>query len=308
MANPAFVTVTAPAKINLELRVGPLREDGFHQLATVYQAVEIYEELTVEDAAGLSVVTTGPYARADLNTADHLALRAAKALAEATGVEPRGAIRITKRIPVAGGMAGGSADAAAALRACSMLWKVRLNRQRLLKIAEELGSDVPFMLIGGTAIGTGRGQHVHPTPSITQSRWLVAIMRSGLSTPKVFHRFDELQAGDDKPRAPQVAVGLLMGLAAGDSWAVSAHLGNDLQEAAISLRPELGKLMELGEKFGATPLLSGSGPTLLFFLHPHTDTEGLQDALQESESVATVIETASTPSGVRVIDQSGLDS
>lgn len=257
------VTARAPAKVNLELGVGPLRPDGYHSLATVYQAVGVFEDVTAATADEWGVTVRGR--DADLVPTDetNLALRAAMALADAVeDVEPVH-LTIHKHIPVAGGMAGGSADAAAALVACDALWGAGLSRAELDEIAAGLGSDVPFLLHGGTAIGAGRGEIVTPVLGKGTYHWVfVPTPSEGLSTPEVYRTFDELTAGRDIPE-PEPSAAMMSALRQGDAEALADVLTNDLQAAAIRLQPRIGDVIEAAMGFGALgALVSGSGPTV----------------------------------------------
>jgi 4-diphosphocytidyl-2-C-methyl-D-erythritol kinase len=262
------VTAASPAKINLQLGVGPLRADGFHTLATVYQAIGLYDEITVTAAGSttLSVSTEG-VAAVDVPTApSNLALRAAALLAAHAGIPPREAgveMHLRKRIPVAGGMAGGSTDAAAALVACDALWGLGTPRPELLRLAAELGSDVPFCLLGGTAAGSGRGEVVEPVADSGTYWWVLVLSGRGLSTPAVFAELDRLTATRTVPE-PSVSAALLDALAAGDTHRVAGQLANGLTEPALALRPDLAEVLA---RTSAPPalagLLSGSGPTCL---------------------------------------------
>jgi 4-diphosphocytidyl-2-C-methyl-D-erythritol kinase len=261
------VVATAPAKINLCLGVGPLRPDGFHALATVYQAVGLHDQVTVTDADRTTVeVSTASRVPVDGVPTDetNIAVRAARLLAEHHGVEGGVAIVIEKGIPVMGGMAGGSADGAASLLACDQLWGLRTPREELLELAGELGSDVPFALLGGTAIGSGRGELVTPLMTRGEYWWVVLESPQGMSTPAVYREFDAMHAaapvGD-----PEIPDALVQALVGHDVVGLGAALTNDLQPAAFRLRPELAASLDQGRlesAFGA--VLSGSGPSCLF--------------------------------------------
>lgn len=260
------VTVRAPAKINLHLGVGAPREDGFHPLVTVYQAVGLYDDVTARQAPDWSLGVGLPDWMDDdavpLNGAN-IVDRAADLLAAHHGVERTGELHIAKAIPVAGGMAGGSADAAAALVALDRLWGSGTSDDDLLELAARLGSDVPFALLGGTALGTGHGELVTPVQDRGTWWWVVVPSDTGLSTPEVYRHFDRMFP--DAPSQPVPADALLSAIAAGDAWALADALHNDLEAAAIDLRPELGRLIEQGEEAGALRgLVSGSGPTCVF--------------------------------------------
>ncbi|MEX0429462.1 4-(cytidine 5'-diphospho)-2-C-methyl-D-erythritol kinase [Nocardioides sp. DS6] len=255
------VTVRAPAKINLFLGVGPRRADGFHPLATVYQAVGLYDDVTVADAEEWSVELTEPVAGVPLD-ADNIAVKAGRALTAHHGLDKRARIVIHKGIPVAGGMAGGSADAAATLVALDRLWGLRTADEDLLALAAELGSDVPFALVGGTAEGSGHGEIVTPLVDRGQWWWVVVPHGEGLSTPKVYAEFDRLSPAATQPSIPERLYGALRD---GDTDGLAIALRNDLEDPALSLRPELETTLEHGYRAGATmALLSGSGPTCLF--------------------------------------------
>ncbi|MBK8868255.1 MAG: 4-(cytidine 5'-diphospho)-2-C-methyl-D-erythritol kinase [Actinomycetales bacterium] len=259
------MTVRAPAKVNCELRVGPRRDDGFHDLATVFMAVGLYDEVTVTPSAVWSVRTTGRYAGLVPDTKDNLALRAAKALARRArmAADPV-AITIAKEIPVAGGMAGGSADAAAALIACDQLWGLRTDREVLASLAADLGSDVPFALHGGIAVGSGRGDRLAPVLARGTFHWVFALSETGLSTPEVYAECDRLR-GDAEIPAPLPSAAMMAALRTGNCEVLAAALANDLQEPALSLRPELREVLEAGLEFGALGgVISGSGPTVAF--------------------------------------------
>lgn len=277
------LTARAPAKLNLQLSVGPLRQDGFHDVATVYHAVSLFDEVTVQPASRITVQVEGEGAREVPAGRGNLAAQAAIALRRAAGISGGARIRIRKRIPVAAGLAGGSADAAAALVACNMLWAAGLSHADLSDLAATLGSDVPFSLAGGTAIGLGRGERLTPALVSGRYHWVLAIAATGLSTAAVYAEWDRLHAlgtaGDGFAGAdrvsrshhgvsgdrPGVSHDLLAALRSGDATAVGALLSNDLEAAALSLRPQLRRVLQAGKEAGAlASMLSGSGPTCAF--------------------------------------------
>ena len=265
-APPLSVRVRAPGKVNLALRVGPVREDGYHPLATVFQAVSLFEEVTatqVPSGSGISLTVTGPQAAAVPADETNLAWQAAALLAERTGLPADVRLHITKGVPVAGGMAGGSADAAAALVACDALWDAGVPRPDLVEMAAELGADVPFSLLGHTAVGTGRGDLLTPAMTRGEFHWCFATQSQGLSTPGVFRRFDEL-AGPFTPEvAPADHTELMHALRAGDPVALGKTLHNDLQAPALDMRPEIAAVLEIATDSGALgAVVSGSGPTV----------------------------------------------
>ncbi len=258
----AAVRVRVPAKINLHLAVGDRRNDGYHPLVTVFCAVSLYDEVNVRPAADLTVRTTGSEAFLVPVDSDNLAGAAVQLLAEHTGRSPAVSVEIEKTIPVAGGMAGGSADAAATLLGCAALWHLELSRNELAELGARLGSDVPFPLTGGIAVGTGRGEQIVPVLGRHQLHWVLALADTGLSTRDVFAELDRLRASSEMSRLG-TADELLSYLTRTDAAGVGARLGNDLQPAAISLRPELRRVLRAGEAEGAlAAVVSGSGPTV----------------------------------------------
>ncbi|MFE7427761.1 4-(cytidine 5'-diphospho)-2-C-methyl-D-erythritol kinase [Streptomyces sp. NPDC057545] len=276
------VTVRVPAKVNVQLSVGAARPDGFHDLANVFLAVGLYDEVTVAPADELRITCSGPDAAKVPLDATNLAARAAIALAERHGIEPDVHIHIAKDIPVAGGMAGGSADGAAALLACDALWNTGADRDELLAICAELGSDVPFSLVGGAALGVGRGERLTPIEVGGTFHWVFAVADGGLSTPAVYGEFDRLTAGRNVP-APVASPALLDALRTGDTTALAGALGNDLQPAALSLRPALADTLAAGTAAGAlAALVSGSGPTTAFLVADEETARKVAEALLTS--------------------------
>jgi 4-diphosphocytidyl-2-C-methyl-D-erythritol kinase len=259
------VTVRVPAKINLQLAVGPLRPDGYHDLVTVFHAVSLFDEVTVTPAETDSVTVAGEGAREVPEDADNLALRAVRALREEAGQGCPTDVAITKRIPVAAGMAGGSADCAAALVACNQLWGTGLSQAELLSLAAALGSDVPFALLGGTVVGRGRGEHLTPVLAAQATyHWVLAYAAGNLSTPLVYKTLDQLRGTAAVPD-PELSGELMSALRAGDPARLGQALSNDLQAPAISLFPGLRKTLNAGTELGALgALVSGSGPTCFF--------------------------------------------
>ncbi|MEV2198219.1 4-(cytidine 5'-diphospho)-2-C-methyl-D-erythritol kinase [Streptomyces phaeochromogenes] len=282
MTGTTSVTVRVPAKVNVQLAVGGARPDGFHDLANVFLAVGLYDEVTVTPADTLRVTCEGPDASQVPLDRTNLAARAVEKLAARTGREARVHIHIAKDIPVAGGMAGGSADGAGALLACDTLWGTGASRDELLDICAELGSDVPFSLVGGAALGTGRGEKLRVLEVGGTFHWVFAVADGGLSTPAVYGEFDRLNEGVEVPE-PVASDGLLGALAKGDSAALAAALSNDLQAAALSLRPSLALTLAAGTSAGAlAALVSGSGPTTAFLVRDAEAAVKVADALVAS--------------------------
>ena len=258
------VSVTVPAKVNLQLGVGPVRADGYHELVTIFHAVDLVDRVVARTGDGISLRVNGEDSEAVPVDETNLAWKAAAALADYADVAADVHLEIAKAIPVAGGMAGGSADAAAALVACDALWGTNLDREELHHLAAALGSDVPFALDGGTAIGMGRGEQLTPVLTRGTFHWAFAIADGGLSTPAVYRQCDVLREGENVPE-PEVDADIVTALAHGDARALGRSLTNDLQRAAVSLRPSLGDLLDAGDELGALgQIVSGSGPTCAF--------------------------------------------
>lgn len=297
----ASVTVRVPAKVNVQLGVGAARPDGFHDLANVFLAVGLYDEVTVTEADELRVTCAGPDADQVPLDRTNLAARAAEALAERYGRPARVHLHIAKDIPVAGGMAGGSADGAGALLACDTLWGTGASREELLDICAELGSDVPFSLVGGAALGTGRGEKLRTLEVGGVFHWVFAMAERGLSTPAVFREFDRLGEGTDIPE-PVASEELLDALAKGDPDALAAAVSNDLQRAALSLFPELADTLAAGRAAGAlAALVSGSGPTTAFLARDPGAAEKVAEVLRASGTCRTVRTAVGPAPGARVL-------
>lgn len=280
------VHVRAPGKLNLFFQVGDRQEDGYHDVASAYQAVSLYEDVYALPAADFSISVSGSVDVSGVPVDDrNLALRAARAVAQRIGVDGGVHLEVVKHVPVAGGMGGGSADAAAALVACDALWGADLGSAELHRLATRLGADVPFALMGGTAVGTGRGDRLSPALARARFDWVVVVDDAGLSTPEVYARLDEIRerhAPDiaPPPRAPEVEPGVLQALRSGDPVALAEHVRNDLQAAALNLHPALRDVLETGERAGALAgIVSGSGPSIAFLAGDAEDALELQVSL-----------------------------
>ncbi|MFC0847867.1 4-(cytidine 5'-diphospho)-2-C-methyl-D-erythritol kinase [Streptomyces noboritoensis] len=293
------VTVRVPAKVNVQLAVGPARPDGFHDLANVFLAVGLYDEVTATPADSLRITCSGPDADKVPLDRTNLAARAAELLAARFGLVPDVHLHIAKDIPVAGGMAGGSADGAAALVACDALWGTGASRAELLDICAELGSDVPFSLVGGAALGTGRGEKLTPLEVGGTFHWVFAAADGGLSTPAVYREFDRLTPGAS---APSASPALLAALRSGDPFELAPVLTNDLQSAALSLRPSLADPLAVGMAAGAlASLVSGSGPTTAFLAEDKPSARKLADALTASGTCRSARVASSPAPGATVV-------
>jgi 4-diphosphocytidyl-2-C-methyl-D-erythritol kinase len=255
----------APAKVNAQLAVGPLRPDGFHELRTVYLAVSLFDTVTVAPGEGLAVTVTGLDADVVPTDSRNLVWKAADLLAAHAGVRADARIEVAKSIPAAAGLAGGSADAAAALVALDALWDTRAARADLDRLAAQLGSDVPFSLLGGVALGVGRGEQLSPVLARRPSHWVLGIAGVGLSTPAVYAELDRLRAAGTVPSGQPLASAdpVIAALRNEPPSALAGVLANDLQAPALALRPELGRALRAATAAGAlTALVSGSGPTV----------------------------------------------
>jgi 4-diphosphocytidyl-2-C-methyl-D-erythritol kinase len=326
------VTARAPAKVNLQLTVGPARAHGYHDVVTVYHAVSLFDEVTVAPAEADSIVITGEDADGVPADGSNLAARAVSALLGAVGAGSRDspglAIRITKRIPVAAGLAGGSADAAATLVACNELWRTGLSQSDLCELAGTIGSDVPFGLVGGTAIGVGRGERVTPALTSGTYHWVLAFAAGGLSTAEVYAAHDRIRAGrrgrdgTEMPRRATPAVRAVRGgraaparpsvlsapdprlmaaLRSGKPAEVAPLLANDLQQATLSLRPELRRTLAAGAEQGAlAAIVSGSGPTCAYLARDARHATALAAALAGAGVCRTVVHVVGPVPGASV--------
>ncbi|MFJ2370575.1 4-(cytidine 5'-diphospho)-2-C-methyl-D-erythritol kinase [Microbacterium sp. NPDC087665] len=288
-ASDDSVHVRAPGKINVYLGVGARHDDGYHALATVFQAVSLYEDVIARPADDFSVTVTGVGDAADVPLDDrNLAMRAAKLLAAAADYHGGVALEIRKSVPVAGGMGGGSADAAAALVACDALWGTGFTLTRLHELAARLGADVPFALHGGTAVGTGRGDQLNPALARGRFDWVLVTSDEGLSTPVVYEQLDRLRddegaLADDAPVSLDVPIPVLQALRSGDAVQLAASLHNDLQAAAVSRRPDLEKTIRQGIRAGALQgIVSGSGPTVALLCADPETAQSVQAALRQA--------------------------
>lgn len=302
LESPVPVTGRAPAKVNLELAVGPLREDGYHALSTIYQAVGIHDDVTAALADDWGCTVAGRDAEKVPTDETNLALVAARALAEHTGGQEPVHLSVHKEIPVAGGMAGGSADAAAALLACDALWGTDLPKEELDELAAGIGSDVPFLLHGGTAVGSGRGELITPVLAKGTYHWVfVPQVGSGLSTPDVYRAFDERMSGTEIDD-PIPSAALMSALRAGDPTALAPMLDNDLQPDAIGLQPGIGEVIEAAMGFGAlAAIVSGSGPTVAMLAESAEGAIDLAVALTASGTAEDVLRATGPVHGAQVL-------
>lgn len=303
LAAPGGIRVRVPAKVNLHLGVGPLRGDGYHELHTVYHAISLFDEVTARRGDTLRLTMEGEGAGELPLDESNLIIRAARALAGQAGVPARARLHLRKQIPLAAGLAGGSADAAAALVACDALWGLGLAREELAVVAAGLGADVPFLLYGGTALGTGYGEQVSPVLARGGAwHWVVALTDGGLSTPEVYRELDRLRRGGQAPEPLSAPDALLAALRQRDPVVLAGTLGNDLAAAALALRPALAPVLDAGVAVGALAgLVSGSGPTCVFLARDAIHADRVAEGLERAGVCRTVLSAHGPVPGARVI-------
>lgn len=271
--------VRVPAKVNLQLSVGPLGDDGFHDLVTVFHAVDLVDEIVARPADALALTVSGEGADTLPTDERNLAWRAARLLADTAGLDPQVHLDVRKAIPVAGGLAGGSADAAATLIACARMWDLDVVVADLVPLAARLGSDVAFLLLGGTALGTGRGEVLAPVPCSATLHWVLAVADVGISTADAYRELDRLRAAPHAPGPAAAPDALLAALESGEVERIASHLRNDLQAAALSLMPQLADTLAAGNA-ALAGLVSGSGPTCAFLCRDAADATVLAAELE----------------------------
>ena len=299
------VVVRVPAKVNLQLSVGPLQADGFHEVTTVFQALALYDDVTVkyaEPGSGITLTLSGSTTKGVPTDSTNLAYRAAQLMIDTHDLDSDIAIHIKKESPVAGGMAGGSADAAAVIVGIDALFDLGLSRDTMEKLGSQLGSDVPFSITGGISIGRGRGDEITPVLARGSYFWVLAMSSQGLSTQAVYEECDRLRTGLDIAR-PLVNDAMLQALRAGDAVALGKSLTNDLQAAACSLRPALRLVLDVGHDYGALgSIVSGSGPTVAFLVEDEEKALDLTVALSASGVVAGIARAIGPTHGARVVE------
>jgi len=295
------VEVQAPAKVNLQLSVGPKEADGYHQVVTVFQAVSLMDVIKISESDQFGISIKGDYTTGVPLDQSNLIFKAVQLMSEKFDTSTSLDFEINKSIPVAGGMAGGSADAAASLLGIDQLYGLGLTKDELAEVAREIGSDVPFMLHGGTAVGRGRGDEITPALSRGTYHWVIAVSSSGLSTPAVYGECDRLRTGLDI-KAPTLNDELLQSLLSGDSVRVGKSLNNDLQAAACSLRPALRLILDTGQEYGALGgIVSGSGQSVAFLVADEDHSLDLAVALTSSGVVGSVARAQGPVPGAKVI-------
>ena len=298
------VTVRVPAKVNLQLSVGPKEADGYHNLVSVFQAISIFDDITIklgEPGSGLTISISGDQTHGVPADANNLAAKAVALISKEYDLTVDAHIEIKKSIPVAGGMAGGSADAAGTIIGIDYLYSLDMTREEMIEIASKIGSDVPFMLSGGTAIGTGHGDQLTAALSRGTYHWVLAVSTVGLSTPAVYAECDRLR-GELEIVEPQTNEALMQSLLAADAPGVGAALVNDLQLAACSLRPAIRLVLDVGQEYGALgAIVSGSGPTVAFLVADQDSGLDLAVALTSSGVVGSVVQAFGPVAGAKVI-------
>ena len=298
------VTVRVPAKVNLQLSVGPKEADGYHNLVSVFQAISVFDDITIklgEPGSGLTISVIGDQTHGVPADANNLAAKAVSLISKEYDLTVDAHIEIKKSIPVAGGMAGGSADAAGTIIGIDYLYSLDMTREEMIEIASKIGSDVPFMLSGGTAIGTGHGDQLTAALSRGTYHWVLAVSTVGLSTPAVYAECDRLR-GELEIVEPQTNEALMQSLLAADAPGVGAALVNDLQLAACSLRPAIRLVLDVGQEYGALgAIVSGSGPTVAFLVADQDSGLDLAVALTSSGVVGSVVQAYGPVAGAKVI-------
>ncbi|MEN9351764.1 MAG: hypothetical protein RL455_705 [Actinomycetota bacterium] len=299
------VVARVPAKVNLQLSVGPLGDDGFHEVTTVFQAISLFDDVTVATAAensGLVISVTGETAKGVPADSSNLAIKAAELMIKEYELPSDLNIKLKKEIPVAGGMAGGSADAAGVIVGLDSLFELGLSRDEMELLGSKIGSDVPFSICGGVAIGSGRGDQITPALAKGNYNWVLALSGQGLATPSVYQECDRLREGLSIS-APVVSEQIMQALRAGDAKALGKALTNELQPAACSLRPALRLVLDVGIDYGALGgIVSGSGPTVAFLVSDDDHAMDLTVALSSSGVVSSVVRATGPVAGARIIE------
>ena len=299
------VVARVPAKVNLQLSVGPLGSDGYHEVTTVFQAISLFDDVTVATAlpgTGITISITGDTAHGVPVDNSNLAIKAAQLMAKTYDLPPDLIIKLKKEIPVAGGMAGGSADAAGVIVGLDSLFELGISRDEMESVGSKIGADVPFSICGGVAIGTGRGDQITPALAKGSYNWVLALSGQGLSTPSVYQECDRLREGLSIA-TPQVSEPLMQALRAGDAKALGKALSNELQSAACSLRPALRLVLDVGVDYGALGgIVSGSGPTVAFLVTDDEHAMDLTVALSSSGVVSSVVRATGPAAGARIIE------
>jgi 4-diphosphocytidyl-2-C-methyl-D-erythritol kinase len=299
------VTARVPAKVNLQLSVGPLGSDGFHEVTTVFQAISLFDDVTVATAdkgEGIKISITGQTSGGVPADNSNLAVKAAQLMIKNYDLPEDLVIKLKKEIPVAGGMAGGSADAAGVIVGLDSLFELGLSRDVMESVGSKIGSDVPFSICGGVAIGTGRGDQITPALAKGSYNWVLALSGQGLATPSVYQECDRLREGLSIA-PPVVSEPLMQALRAGDAKALGKALTNELQPAACSLRPALRLVLDVGVDYGALGgIVSGSGPTVAFLVSDDEHAMDLTVALSSSGVVSSVVRASGPTNGARIIE------
>lgn len=299
------VIARVPAKVNLQLSVGPFGSDGYHEVITVFQAISLFDDVSVATAPvgnGLTIDISGQTSSGVPADSSNLAIRAAEQMVQTYDLPTDLAIKLKKEIPVAGGMAGGSADAAGVIVGLDSLFELGLSRDEMESVGSKIGSDVPFSICGGVAIGSGRGDQITPALAKGNYFWVLALSGQGLATPSVYQECDRLREGLSIA-TPQVSEPLMQALRAGDAKALGKSLSNDLQSAACSLRPALRLVLDVGVDYGALGgIVSGSGPTVAFLVSSDEHAMDLTVALSASGVVSSVVRATGPVPGARIIE------
>lgn len=312
------VTAVAPGKVNMSLRVGPRRDDGYHDVATLYFAVSLHEEVTAaprrDSAITVSLSERSAFTEVQQQVQGetvtaaiplderNLAHQAAQKLRERLGITSGVDLTITKNVPVAGGMGGGSADAAAALVACSALWGAGLSKEQLAEVGAELGADVPFAILGGAAVGQGVGDELSPLLTRGELHLVIVPATTGLSTPEIYQELDTMrEEAGVTAEEPELDADLVRAVCTADAEMVATLMTNELQAPAVRKIPSLDRMMDAGLLEGAMQgMVSGSGPTVVFLTRDAAAAGQLATSLEERTDVWAIPVTGPAP-GARLL-------
>lgn len=271
------ITVKANAKINLFLEVGEIRPDRRHNVETIMQKVSLCDELFIEKCDSIRLETD----KGLPTDRGNLAYRAAELFFESSGINEGAFIRIKKNIPIAAGLAGGSADAAAALKGLNKLYDAPFTQEKLLELGGKLGSDVPFCISEGAKIATGAGEILSPCPSLKNCHIVIAKAGEGMSTPEAYGMIDEMRKNSpSKRRTPDR---LLSALTANDLDGICGEIYNIFERVVVPVRPRVREIKETLIGNGACgAMMSGSGPSVFGLFKNQKDAGIASDILKES--------------------------
>jgi 4-diphosphocytidyl-2-C-methyl-D-erythritol kinase len=310
--NSEWICLRVPAKLNIYLQAGAAREDGYHDLTTVYQAIALYDELRIvlpEPRTGLTMSIVAEDGEDKIPTDErNLVIKAAQLLASQAGIEPAAHFELVKSIPSEAGLGGGSGDAAAALIGCNILWKLGLQQNDLMVIGTQIGEDVPFLIRGMMAIGIGHKQSlIDVATGRWKWHWVLGIPKSGLLTKQVFDKFDALKHDnvDEMEYKERHARCLKTEWGTRPPELLAGLLSNDLEQAAAVLLPQIRSALDAGRFGGALAgVMTGSGSTCAFLARDYEHARVLAPALYATSIFRSIITTTGPVGGVEVVGQS----